>query len=465
MFPLFGIMVCRERNIMSKPGVNRGSALNRIASIRWQLLIRLAAVLILVAATAFSIASFFSQPQYNLLFICVDTLRPDHLGYSGHFRDTSPNIDELAREGLVFERCYSQAGWTLPAMATIFTGRYPKDHGATDFHRRLDHRLPTLASILSERGYDTRGYVSHVILTPRYGLAKGFRKFDYSVLNVGHPHDVATAEQLTDLAIGDLDDIREPFFIWIHYFDPHFEYLVHEKWAHYGTSDIDRYDTEITHTDYQIGRLLQHLNMNGLEENTIVVFTSDHGEEFGEHGGQYHYTLYEEVLRVPLVIRAPLLAAGTNDSVVEQIDLLPTILSMLDIKIDANLPGEDVLRGSSEGPVFVERDRPPPYRQRGVILDNNKLAVIEMLDPTTLPAESRGSHSRVTNVDPGLYLYDLSSDPGEVRNLFDTQYPNVSDLLGILARHFGGGGASDYEFRVEIDDDLRRKLRSLGYLD
>ncbi|MEJ2723005.1 MAG: sulfatase, partial [bacterium] len=276
-------------------------------------------------------------------------------------RDTSPTIDKLAAEGVVFDTCYSVSGWTLPSMATIFTGRYPRDHGATDFHWAVDPTLPTLAGILRGQGYDTRAYVSHVILKPEYGLADGFKSYDYSVLNVGHPHDVSTAEPLTDNVINDLSSIEEPFFIWVHYFDPHFAYLTHGPWASFGDTDIDRYDQEIAHTDYHIGRLLAALGRRGLDDNTVVIFTSDHGEEFGEHGGHYHYTLHPEVLLTPLVVKAPMLEPAENHAAVEQIDFLPTVLGLLGIDAGVDLPGRNVFADpDTTGPIFFERDRPPP---------------------------------------------------------------------------------------------------------
>ncbi|UCG51113.1 MAG: sulfatase [Candidatus Latescibacterota bacterium] len=403
------------------------------------------------------------EERLNVLLICVDTLRPDRLGYCGHRRNTSPTIDKLAGEGVVFEKCYSVAGWTLPAMATIFTGHYPRDHGATDFHWSIDPKLPTLTGVLRREGYDTRAYVSHVILKPEYGLADGFRSYDYSVLNVGHPHDVATAEQLTDLVINDLREIEKPFFIWAHYFDPHFAYLTHGRWASFGNTDIDRYDQEIAHTDYHIARLLRELEKKGLDDNTIVIFTSDHGEEFGEHDGQYHYTLYEEILLSPLVIKAPFLEPRASRTVVEQIDFAPTILGMLGLEFDGELPGRDVLTDSTGvRPIFFERDRPPPWVQRGVIFEGHKLFVIEIADTTKIPITSRGTYSKVKNVHPGIYMYDLSKDPAETHNLYSETDPKAKELLGLLARHFAAPRPSVHS--VEVDEELKKKLRSLGYI-
>jgi arylsulfatase A-like enzyme len=404
-----------------------------------------------------------SDKPYNVLLVSVDTLRPDRLGYVGHQRQTSPNIDKLAKEGLVFTNAYSQSGWTLPSMATILTGRYPKDHGATDFHWGMNKRLPTLASILREHGYDTRGYVSHLVLTPRYGLNKGFGKYDYSVLNYGNPHYVATSSQLTDLVLRDLRDIEEPFFFWVHYFDPHFEYLSHQHWAHFGNSPIDRYDQEIAFTDYHIGRILSYLRQLDLYDNTIIIFTSDHGEEFGEHGSKYHYTCYEEILRVPLIIKAPFLEPGISTTVAEQIDFLPTILAMLNIEPVKDYPGRNLLvETQDDSVVFIERDRPPGFKQRAVICGRHKLIRIEATDIEKIPPNSRATFSEVENVKPGIFMFDLSRDPNEQESIFSPGNGRAEKLLAILAAHFAGQKMPTQE--IEIDEEMRRKLRSLGYI-
>jgi arylsulfatase A-like enzyme len=420
----------------------------------------------IVAAAVLLIASCSrEQKPYNLVLITVDTLRPDRLGFGGHARNTSPNIDQLAAEGVVFPNGYSQTGWTLPSMATIFTGQHPKDHGATDFHWSLDDQMPTLAAILRRNGYDTRGFVSHVLLTPTYGISDGFASYDYSVLNIGHPHDVATARELTDLAIVGVKRAEKPYFLWVHYFDPHFEYLSHPPYASLGNTDIDRYDQEIAYTDHHISRVLKTLPD---KDNTIIVFTSDHGEEFREHGGRFHYTLHEEVMRVPLVIKAPFLEPRVDRSITEQIDMLPTILAMLGIEAPEGLPGRDLLAGSastgesSSRPIFIERDRPPPWRQRGVIKDGLKLVFVEKADINAIPPASRGTHAEVTNVHPGTYMYDLTKDPDEKQNIFDSSDPRALELLGLMTTHFS---TRKYEeTSVELDEELLQKLRSLGYI-
>jgi arylsulfatase A-like enzyme len=394
----------------------------------------------------------------NLVLISVDTLRPDRLGYNGHTRPTSPAIDRLAREGVVFTNAISVSGWTLPSMATIFTGRYPRDHGATDFQWSLDQSLPTLTSILRRHGYDTYGYVSHIMLTPTYGMGDGFAHFDYSVLNVGHPHEVATAQPLTEMAIKGMRGAKEPYFLWLHYFDPHFAYLEHPQFP-FGKEDIDRYDAEIAHTDYYIDNLLKVVDRG----NTVIVFTADHGEEFGEHGSRYHYTLHGEVMRVPLVVKAPSLAPRTDDSPAEQIDLLPTILALLGIEAPAGLPGRNLFSSEAAGaPVFVERDRPSMWRQRAVMRGRHKMIVVEQADTTNVPPGALREEIEVTNVVPGIYLYDLARDPGEHTNVFSRADSTSLSLLGLVTAHFAKPAAHGPP--VELDDELLNRLRSLGYV-
>jgi arylsulfatase A-like enzyme len=394
----------------------------------------------------------------NIVLITVDTLRPDRLGYGGNSRATSPRLDRLSKEGVVFTHATSVAGWTLPAMATIFTGRLPSEHGATDFHWSLDASLPSLASILRANGYDTYGFVSHVMLTPTYGMGEGFGLFDFSVLNVGDPHEVTTGQQLTELALSGIRGAKEPFFLWVHYFDPHFKYITHEQFD-FGPKDIDRYDSEIAFTDYHIDNLLKAVDHG----NTIVIFTADHGEEFGEHGSKYHYTLHGEVMRVPLVIKGPGMAPRSDDQPAQQTDFMPTILALAGIAPPEGLHGHNLLEPRARDiPQFIERDRPPQWQQRGVIQGEHKLIVVENADTTQVPPSSLNEEIPVFNVRPGIYLYDLARDPGEQTNLFSNTDSTSLRLLGLVARQFSG--PRRHGAPVQVDEELLEKLRSLGYV-
>jgi arylsulfatase A-like enzyme len=423
-----------------------------------------AVAIVCVAAVVAACAGPFGHRRPNVLFVCVDTLRHDHLGYAGYDVPVSPNIDSLASRGLVFTNAYSQAGWTLPAMATLFTGLYPSATGATDFHRSLNWGLPTLAGTLLKDGYDTRGFVSHMLLTPRYGLNNGFRKFDFSALQAGHPHDTSTAGIVTDLAIEDLDELEEPFFMWVHYFDPHFEYLAHDEWSAFGDEPVNRYDQEIAHTDRHIGRLLDALEERGMLERTVVVFTADHGEEFGDHGGEFHYTSYEEVMRVPLVIAGPGVELGTTDVRAQQIDMMPTVLALLGVDAPRDgLPGRNFLSDDYESsPVFMERDRPPGFHQRAVIDGDLKLIAVAPSDTNLIPWAARGTFSRVRNVEAGTFMFNIEEDPGEARDLFDEGSEDSRRMLATLASFMDLEAAEGDS--VLVDEAMREQLRALGYI-
>jgi arylsulfatase A-like enzyme len=397
----------------------------------------------------------------NLVVVSVDTLRPDRLSYNGHERETSPTLDALAAEGVVFERCYSQSGWTLPSMASVLTGRHPTEHGAIDFGRRIDPGLPTLASLLGERGYRTLAFVSHVLLTPQVGMDHGFETFDDSVLDIGHPHDVSTGKELTDLALAALERTEEPFFLWVHYFDPHWAYIDHDEWG-FDEDARGRYDEEVAYTDGQVARLLEALRDKGVRERTAIAFV-------GEHGGFQHQTLYDEIARVPLILAAPSLAPRRVSEPVQQVDLLPTLLGLLDVPAPPGLPGADLAGGVPSGrPLFLERDRPVDFRQRSVIVWPHKLTLVEPVDVSDYPPElPRDRPEAIAHVKPGAFLFDLAADPGETVNLYGESNPRAVELGRLLREHFddGGDGSERSLEAGAIDERLLQQLGDLGYVE
>jgi len=419
----------------------------------------LAATLLTMLLTVGACRSEHSGP-FNVLLVTVDTLRVDRLHHAGNPRPTSPALDALAAEAVVFRDSYSVSGWTLPSVASLLTGRYPKDHTATDFRFPMDAGLPTLPEILRLSGYHTRAVVSHFMLNPINGFARGFDVFDSSVLSKGSPHDTTTSKEVTDLALAGIRDSNEPWFIWVHYFDPHFVYNKQPGFQVFGRDVLDRYDQEIGFTDHQIGRLLDEVQA----ERTIVIFTADHGEEFDDHGGQYHYTLYDEVMRTPFLVRAPFLEPGVRDGMVEQIDLVPTLLTMLNISTGAEMPGRDLFDASAQdGPSFFERDRPPPWRQRGVRVGDHVLWEIEEIAIEEIPEENRLTAVPVLNVEPGIYMYDLASDPKQTINLYYESDSRSRELLGLVKDHFAA--TRPPSTGVELDEQARQQLRELGYVE
>jgi arylsulfatase A-like enzyme len=267
----------------------------------------------------------------NVLFICIDTLRADRLGCYGYARKTSPNLDRLAARGQRFERVYGTAPWTLPSTASLLTGLLPDLHRATNFAAPVSPDAELLAQRLSAAGYENAAFVGNYFVQPIFGLAKGFAAYngDCSVDRTG-----VNSDRISDGAIAWLAQKRDrPFFLYLHYFDPHYNYIEHDGF-HFGGEDSDRvysgadiydlresekqftaadrfrldalYDSEVAFTDFHVGRVFAKLDELGLTGNTLIVVTADHGEALGEHGWIGHtLQLYEESVRVPLIVAGP----------------------------------------------------------------------------------------------------------------------------------------------------------------
>ncbi|MBW2290118.1 MAG: sulfatase, partial [Deltaproteobacteria bacterium] len=267
----------------------------------------------------------------NFLFILVDTLRTDHLSAYGYERETSPALSRLVAGGVRFDRAYAAAPWTKPSVASMFTGQYPHRHGVNFVLDALPPEAVTVAERLSEAGYSTAGTVSHIFVAGKNGLDQGFDHYDSAEAG-GHSHISTTG--VTRRAIKLLEGFgTDPFFLFVHYFDPHYEYRRHPEFGFApesvgrlrGGEDIhdlramgadlspeevrflrDVYDEEVRFTDDGIGVLLASLEAQGLADDTIVIVAADHGEEFFERGWLGHTrTVHEEVIRVPLVVRVP----------------------------------------------------------------------------------------------------------------------------------------------------------------
>ncbi|NIN93415.1 MAG: sulfatase-like hydrolase/transferase, partial [Anaerolineae bacterium] len=308
-----------------------------------------------------------NQVGLNLIIIAVDTLREDAVNWHGqHGHDTglTPNLQRLlAARATVFSRAFSQAPWTLPAFASIFTGLYPEQHGA---ERSTSQLLPgqlTLAEILREAGYLTMSVVSGHFVSSEVGMTQGFiLRHEPRVFSLQE----VTSPNVTERALKLLADHRDgPFFLFVHYFDPHADYRNHSEfafetgrawqqanhpgfqpWARFwsgrrqppidaaGQAEIRAlYDEEVAYTDLHIGRLLTFLDENGLWESTCVVLVADHGEEFLDHGsGGHGHTLFQELIHVPLLIADPSRdAPAVISDPVETRWIFATILEMLGI--------------------------------------------------------------------------------------------------------------------------------------
>jgi arylsulfatase A-like enzyme len=308
-------------------------------------------------------------PGANVILILIDTLRADHLGCYGYSRNTSPEIDKLANEGIIFKNMLAQTSWTLPGTASILSGLYPKNHGANTSKDRLSEEINLLSEILGKHGYHSYAFVGNLYVTPVFGFDQGYKKFfSFPDLNLH-----TTSDKINDLLLKFIQQLEDTSnnFIYVHYVDPHAPYIPKEKHfsksnkgifsidffrskAIYNMSEemrsrvieemINAYDDEILFNDKMIGNLLQALKKKNMYSNSLIIITSDHGEEFFEHEGLQHgRTLYEEQLNVPLIIHLPDKVHRPIYKIANQVDIYPTILSLLGIPIPEYIDGINLL--------------------------------------------------------------------------------------------------------------------------
>jgi choline-sulfatase len=399
----------------------------------------------------------------NILFVSIDTLRADHLGIYGYGRGTSPSIDAFAKTAVVFDAAQSASSWTLPSLASLMTSLYSTTHGCWKIQSRLEPEFTTLAETLRDGGYDTAMAVPHLFLSAQYGLQQGFTHVDDTMIRTGADSDQAISSPgITQKGLAFLEEKAKvkddvPWFLWLHYFDPHDAYLKHEGFSErFGTEKpMDLYDGEIAFTDAHIGRLLARLGELGLADDTIVVIVADHGEEFGEHGSTRHgYTLYQEAVRIPLLVRVPGVAPRRVHDVVASVDVMPTLLELCTLAPPKEIEGHSLLgmmRGSAEAPHEALSEVRWHAGQDMRALRTDKWKYIE----SRLPEKS---------VD---LLFDIDADPREQHDLLAedaARTQGLRDLTGrrlVRAMHW----AQHYPLpeRYEPSPGDMDRLKSLGY--
>jgi len=432
-----------------------------------------------------------SPRPLNLIIILVDTLRADHLGYQGYSRATSPRLDSLAEDSVVFLHHTSHASRTGPSVATLFTGLYARSHGVVnplshfDAKGTLDASRVTLAEILRERGYHCAGFAANPNVSERFGFAQGFESYELLRWE--------DAEALNGAALMWIDgwmaepEPRPPFCLYLHYVDPHSPYEAPTRFVRkfelrdyrgsitgshsqldevvagrleLDDADLEQlralYDAEIRYLDSKLGVLLLALEMKGLLDESLLVFVSDHGEELLDHGSALHgYTLYEEQLRIPLMIRHPDLAARRLSGLSRQVDVLPTLLELLGVPIPEHLQGQSLvaaMRGD-EDPA-LEGDK-PVFAQ----------ASLRAVKTIALDSFSRGDWKLIETRVPESrrQLFNLRDDPQERHDRVASE-PDVAERLGAELRRFREALPVGHSGTVPLSEDEIRELRSLGYL-
>ncbi len=396
----------------------------------------------------------------NLVFLCVDTLRADHLGAFGGPDDASPNIDRLAEESVLFERAVSHASWTLPSFAAVLTSTYTSTNGCWTKEDRLKGSLDTLPELFQQAGFDTYGVASHVFFREAFGLQQGFDAFDDQLTSIrGEPGwKPLSSPHVTERALAFLESRAEdpdPFLLWLHYFDPHLPYVDHAGVGAGPEHEHARYRTEITWTDRHVGRVLEALQDTGLAANTAVVFLSDHGEAWEEHPGvrRHAKSLFTEELTVPLMLRVPGLPARRVRESVRTIDLMPTLLELFGVpQPEQSMEGASLLPALLGGtvephPLLAEIDlHPDQHHRRALVHDGWKLI------------ETR---------DGAFLLFDVENDPAELEDLAAQEPARVQELRRMLegleerARALGALFGGDDP--VELTQDELDALQDLGY--
>ena len=476
-------------------------------------------------------ASRESTTRPNVLLVVMDTTRVDHLSCYGYPRNTTPHLDRFAEEGIVFEQATAAAPWTLPSHASLFTGLLPSQHRADWTHQRLDDRLVTLAELLREHGYQTAGFSNNGWIGRALNFDQGFdyfvetwegnqlvsrlalvgiaRKLERMLRRAAGPSersDRANAARTNREIRRWLDtarDAQRPFFLFVNYLEPHFPYEPPEPYrsrfvqpAHQRVARklnpsaftrlappvqfdatvqatlTDLYDGEIAYLDMRVGELLEGLTARQLLDQTVVIVTSDHGENLGDHAiFEHQFCVYETLVHVPLILRYPRrFPAGIRVAEpVSLVDVMPTLVKLLGLEaqtVEAASPGRSWVGSGLAVPpdrtILAEYAPPLPrlkdYRRRNQALD-------ERYFTRRLKSLKHGHFKFIWASDGRHELYDVSQDPGESQNLTqtlpDTAREREAELHQLLAAVQPVGTPEDVQ---PLDEATRQQLRALGYL-
>jgi arylsulfatase A-like enzyme len=438
----------------------------------------------------------------NVILISVDTLRADHLGCYGYERETSPNIDSLANDSVLFSNVYASSPWTLPSHVSMLTSLHGVHHQVYHDDERMDPAILTLADLLRKDHFFCTAFTGGGFVSSVYGFSKGFDMYQEGG---GGVHRQDAAEYLNRLVAEWLDTHSRDknFFLFVHTYQPHDPYACPEpykdmflsedaKWSHInlmghlgGRSNlfkplpegerqniVDLYDGEVRYTDEAlIGPLIRKLKQLDLYDRTLIVFTSDHGEEFYDHQSWGHgHQLYDESLKVPLLVKFPgFRFRGTKISnVVSLVDVMPTILEELRIDIS-----ELSLDGKSLFPAMEGKDKED--RSFWADIGDNVLnSHVPQKISTNSGTEKFILNKKYIEEDLSFFrypppetgpveLYELADDPQEKRNIADRRATLVNQLIRTIDDLYSQARKRK-SLKPEIDEDLKEQLRALGYI-
>jgi len=463
----------------------------------------------------------------NVLLISIDTLRADHLSCYGYHKMTTPNIDRIGDEGVIFENAYSTAAWTPPAHASMLTGLYPSRHGVVD-NNRLNKNIPTLSEVLLTSGYKTAGFVNNSQVGELVGLEKGHETFvevwkgtgGMSIVNRGMNYLVRNTKELMGINDHGAERtnqlaqrwIREKkgnsFYMFIHYIEPHNPInaphpFKNKYWANKNSRSIDKkklylvahnplfcftknirlneeeiialkalYDGEVSYLDHKIGELIEFLKRNHTYDNTLIIVTADHGEHFGEHDLYSHVaSLYEPILHIPLIIKYPewIHKRARISELAQLIDIYPTVIEALDLD-------PRFLKGV-QGTSLFETNKTAKYHDYIIAEWEGRIPDFVMKRMKNSDGDSivdkfrepmsmirEGRYKYILNSKGREELYDLDNDKREVNNISEKKNEIRKRLREKLTQWQSLNNRVDYEKQSRLDEATKKNLKNLGYM-
>lgn len=451
-------------------------------------------IIVLAAASGWWWMNRPGEPQPNVFVFLLDTVRQDALGCYGHPAGPTPNMDAVAADGVRFDQAVSTSGWTLPAVASLMTGTWPTLHGALGkgvVLTPIREEFPTAAEVLRSAGLETIGIANAAFVSPMVGLDRGFDVFDH---RYSYNWDARRADETIDVALDELRQRRSKSgFYFIHLFDAHLDYdPPRELAAKYtagrleptpplnldavlgmqggedgkappSTDDVGYvrglYDAEVNFIDIHVGRFIDKLKSLALYDKATIIITSDHGEEFWDHGGFEHgHTLYDELVRIPLIIKLPAAiepASRVVEAQVRLLDVMPTVFEILSVNQPETFLGESlmsIIAGASDTKLSALCES-ILYGAPSIALRGPQYKYI-----MTLADDGTGKDK----------LYDWHEDPLELNDLSD-EMPQVSaelraELLELQGANLSQARAMSQPERVNLAPDRIQQLRSLGYI-
>jgi len=415
------------------------------------------AIAAVIAAIAFLAIHDRTPKVHNVILISIDTCRADYLGCYGYRRETTPNIDALARGATLFKNVVSPVPITLPAHSSMLTGTIPPFHGV---HNNMDYKLApsnqTLAEILKQNGFNTSAIVSSFVLDKKFGLSQGFDTYHDTFKKASNNKygSERKGDETTEVAINWLENNKNNSnrsFLLLHYYDPHVDYTPPEPFASKFADNL--YAGEVAFTDHCIGQFIQKLKDIKMYDSTLLIIAGDHGEMLGEHGEEEHtYFIYESAIKVPLIVKLP---GQKKGSIVTQpvglVDIAPTVCSILDIDIGGYVQGKDIT-------AMLHGKMDKTYE---------RFIYSESLTPTRFGANSlmsisTGKWKYIQSKRPELY--DVTIDPGEEHNLIEKEARRGRILENKLRETLERSVRKDPDSHLKLDAESIRRLETLGYV-